>query len=384
MADPTPAQPSKPRSEPITIAVDAMGGYHAPGEVVRAVARLSMREHADSQVYFLLVGDEAELTEILLETSHNPERIHVSHATSSVGMGEPAQHAAEHRPDSSIAQACRLCAEGQADAVVTAGNPGAAVLTAVRRFKLLPGVHYAALAAVYPTPRTRGEAKDPFSLILDVGAALRASARDLVSFAVMGTAYARIVSDNARPRAALLSNSREAGLGIESVRTAHAQLREHPGIHFYGNIEGRDIPSGLVDVIVCEGFVGDVTIKILEGVREAAFELARSAHQERLVWKVGLELLSSGLNRIKQITDFEEYGGAPLLGIDQVMILAHPSSGHAAIENSIKLAIKNVRAGLPRVIAEALADPSVAEPSEPSSDESTRAEIAPPDIKSGE
>ncbi len=350
------------RAEPITIAVDAMGGYRAPDEIVAAVARLSKHEPADSAVYFLLVGDEAELTELLLETSHTPERIHVHHSPTAVGMGEPARSGLVDKPNASIIEACRLCADGHADAVVTAGNPGAAVLSAARGFELLPGVHRAALASVYPTPRERGAQNDRFALLLDVGASLRADARDLVTFALMGTAYARIVSDNARPRVALLSNSRESTLGIEPIKDAYGILREHPDVHFYGNIEGHDIPRGLVDVIVCEGYVGDVVIKILEGVGEAAFDLARSAYQKKLVWKVGLKLLSGGLNRLKQLTDFEEYGGAPLLGIDGVMILAHPRSGRTAMENSIKLAIKNVRADLPRVIAQVLQE----DPTKPS------------------
>lgn len=351
----TPLKSGEGAGGALTIAVDAMGGYHAPEAVVSAVARLSMRRRVENPAFFLLVGDEVRLTELLLQTSHNPERIHISHAPTTVGMGEPAQGTMQRHPKSSIAEACRLCARGQADAVVTAGNPGAAVLAAVHNFKLLPGVHYAALAAVYPTPRTRGGAHDPFSLILDVGAALRVGAQDLVTFALMGSAYARIVSDNARPRVALLSNSKEPALGIPAVREATELLQQRADIHFMGNIEGRDIPSGLVDVIVCEGFVGDVAIKILEGVREAAFELARAAYRERLVWKVGLELLSSGLGRVKELTDFKEYGGAPLLGVDRVMILAHPTSEQRAIENAIKLAIKNVRADLPRRIGEALA-----------------------------
>ena len=354
MADREAQPEARSPDEPITIAVDAMGGYHAPKEVVAAVAHLSKHAPAGPSVYFSLVGDEAELTELLLSTSHNPERIHICHAPTAIGMGEPARSATADKPDSSISEACRLCADGLADAVVTAGNPGAAILTAVHRFERLPGVRRAALASVYPTPRERGEQKDPFSLILDVGASLRADAGDLVNFALMGSAYAQVVSGNARPRVALLSNSRESTIGIEPVREAYDRLREQEGVHFYGNIEGHDIPRGLVDVIVCEGFVGDVTIKILEGVSEAAFDLARSAYREKFAWKMGLKLLSGGLSRIKQLTDFEEYGGAPLLGIDRILIVAHPRSERRAIENAIKLAIKNVRADLPDVIARVL------------------------------
>jgi glycerol-3-phosphate acyltransferase PlsX len=337
-----------------TVAVDAMGGYHAPTAAVDAVARLSQQETDGMPVYFMLVGDEVELTDHLMEVGHNPERIQVCHAPTRVAMGEPAALAVSEKPDSSIARACRLVGDGLADAVVTAGNSGAAIELASQTFDELPGVENAALASVYPTPRERGGERDPFSLLLDVGATLRADSDDLVSFALMGSAYARIVSRNERPRVALLSNSRESTVGIPAVTEAYEKLRDHPEIHFYGNIEGHEIPRGLADVIVCEGFVGNVTIKMLEGVSEAAMELARSAYKRKFMWKMGLKMLSGGLNRIKQLTDFEEYGGAPLLGIDGVMIVAHPRSRARALENAVKLAVKNLRADMAGVIDEAL------------------------------
>ena len=346
---------SRSADDPLIVAIDAMGGYNAPEAVVEAVAHLSQDDPDTEQpVYFMLVGDEVEVTDLLLEVSHNPERIQVCHAPTKVEMAEPGGSALEDRTDSSIALACELASEGEADAVVTAGNPGAAVMFAISMFEVLPGATRAALASVYPTPRERGDERDPFSLILDVGASLRADADDLVSYALMGTAYARIVSRNSRPRVALLSNSREGTIGIPAIRKAYDRLSEHEGVNFYGNIEGHQIPQGIADVIVCEGFVGDVTIKILEGVSEAAVELARSAYQRKFLWKVGLRLLSGGLNRLKQLTDFEQYGGAPLLGLDGVMILAHPRSHATAIENAIKLAVKNVRAGLPSVVEDVL------------------------------
>lgn len=352
---PRHAQPAK--DQPVTVAIDAMGGYCEPADIVAAVAGLSRARSGPGPVYFSLVGDEAVLSEALLGISHNPERIHVCHAPSAVGMAEPPQVALERKPDSSIAVACRLAAGGNAEAVVTAGNPSAAVGFANRHFGLLDGLTQPALAGVYPTPRERGAERDRFSLILDVGAQLRASADDLVGYALMGSAYARIVSQNPRPRVALLSTSREATIGVEPVRQAYERLRDHEHIHFYGCIEGHEIPRGIADVIVCEGFVGDVALKILEGVSQAAFELARSAYDRKFAWKVGLRLLSGGLKRIKQLTDFEEYGGAPLLGIDRVMIVAHPRSGRRAFENAIKLAIKNARARLPHVIAQELDSP---------------------------
>ncbi len=341
--------------DPITIAVDAMGGYHAPEEVVSAVAEASLRRGKDSSVYFALVGDEIALTEALFERDHNSERIQIHHAPTVVGMSERPRRAIEDRPDASILQAMRLVADEEADGVISAGNPGVAVLAALQELELIDGVERAALASVYPTPRLHGDADDPFSLILDVGASLRAKPEHLRTFALMGSAYARIVSKNPSPKVALLSNSRESTVGPEEIVEAYELLSRHETLNFYGNIEGHEIPRGLADVVVCEGFAGDIAIKILEGVSEAAFDLARSAYHSRVAWRMGLKLLSGGLKKIKQLTDFEEYGGAPLLGVNQVVILCHPRSGRRAIGNALKLAIKNVHAELPEAIAREIA-----------------------------
>ncbi len=340
--------------EAITIAVDAMGGYRGPDAAVEAVAEASLSDKGGRAVYFVLVGDEIQLTEALFERDHNSERIQIHHASTVVGMSERPQTAVSDRQNASIMEAVRLVEEGQADAVLSAGNPGAAVLSALDRLKLIEGTRRAALASVYPTPRLRGDEDDPFSLILDVGATLRADAQDLRSFAIMGAAYARIVSRNEQPKVALLSNSRESTVGPSEVVEAYEMLSRDETLNFYGNIEGHEIPRGLADVVVCEGFAGDIAIKILEGVSEAAFDLARSAYHSRVAWRMGLKLLSGGLKQLKQLTDFEEYGGAPLLGVDGVVILCHPRSGPRALHNGLKLAIKNVRAQLPAAIASEL------------------------------
>ena len=342
--------------EPITIAVDAMGGYQAPDQLLAAVAAASLEEGDGPPVYFALVGDEVALTDRLFELDHNSERIQLHHASTEIGMSERPAQAIEDRPDASILMAARLVADGRADALISAGNPGVAVLSTIRHLELVKGVDRAALASVYPTPRQRGEADDPFSLILDVGASLRADAEDLLAFGLMGSAYARIVSRNRHPKVALLSNSRESTVGPGEVVEAYELMSHHDALNFYGNIEGHEIPQGLADVVVCEGFAGDVAIKILEGVGEAAFELARSAYDSKLAWKMGLKLLSGGLKQLKRFTDFEEYGGAPLLGVNRVVILCHPRSGRKAFGNALKLAIRNVHARLPEAIAEALSE----------------------------
>jgi glycerol-3-phosphate acyltransferase PlsX len=337
----------------VTIAVDAMGGYDAPDAAVGAVARLSRSVPRHAPTSFVLVGDESRLADTLLRHGHNPEKISVVHAPDVVGMGESAIDALERKPYASIHRALELVRDGASDAVVSAGHPGAAVVGSFALFERIPGVRRAALASVYPTVRSRGRG-DRFSLILDVGATLRAQPADLVTFAVMGSAYSRLVTGQSKPRVALLSNSRESQIGPANVVEAYQKLRDEPGVHFYGNVEGHEIPRGEFDVIVCEGFVGDVVLKLLEGAGETAVELARSAYERNIAWRAGLKLLSNAIDGLKTAVDFEEYGGAPLLGMDQVVILAHPRSGSRALENAIKLAAKNVREDLPGRIARAL------------------------------
>lgn len=333
-----------------TIALDAMGGDFAPEEVVRGAARLSLEADVD----VLLVGQADRVSAILGEISHNPERIAVHHAPDFVGMGEEPGPALQRKPDASICVAARLVADGAADALVTAGNTGAAVLAAARSFKLVPGVRRAALAAVYPTEMRRGAKEDPFSLILDVGATLDATADDLVAFAVMGSAYAGIISKNDRPRVALLSNGTEEAKGLPAIVEAHRRLRQMPGIEFIGNVEGLDIPRGTADVVVTGGFVGNVVLKMLEGVAETVVGLARYAYHSRLTWRAGLFMLSGGIRRLKAITDWEQYGGAPILGFDRIVIKAHGRSKERAIVNAGKVAARAVKARIPDTIAERL------------------------------
>ena len=336
--------------ETTTIAVDAMGGYGGPEPVVRAVGRLSLQRRADdADVYFVLVGDEARIGELLVQCRHNPERLSVVHAPHWVRPSEPAREGLHAHPEASITQACRLVASREADAVVTTGHPGAAVVSALHHFGMIPGIPKAALAAVFPTPRPEDGRR--FSLILDVGATVRASADDLVKFALMGSAYARIISGLERPSVGLLSISREPGIGPAEIVRAHESLRQIEALHFVGNVEGHQIALGEVDVIVCEGFAGDIAIKVLEGFADAAFAIAEQEYQRKFAYRMGLRLLAEGLKKIKTAVDFEEYGGAPLLGIDRVLIVADPRSGSRAVENAVKLALKSVRAELPTAIA---------------------------------
>ena len=365
--------------KPITIVVDAMGGDHAPEEVVAAACALSLeaagepasepragsrpatgkpsgdksatekpeaRSDGGEPLHLLLVGDAPRLSGLLMKQRYDAERISIHHASQVITMDESPREALIQKPDSSIAVAARLCAEGRASALVSAGNTGAAVLSCVQHWKRLPGIRRCALAAVYPTEVRRGEKDDPFSLILDVGATLDATADDLVSFAVMGAAYASRISKNPRPKVALLSNGAEAGKGPKEVVAAHARLKELRGLHFIGNVEGVDIPRGVADVVICLGFVGNVVLKMLEGVSETVVRLAHYAYKEKLMWRAGLAMLSGGIGKLKDLTDWKQYGGAPLLGFDHLLIKAHGRSQAQAIQNAIKVAKKGVSSGL--------------------------------------
>jgi glycerol-3-phosphate acyltransferase PlsX len=335
------------------IVVDAMGGDHAPGEIVQGAAEASLALPAAE---IILVGDAGELGRLLPQMRHDGARVRVHHAAAFIEMDEKPAEALAAKSEASIAVAAELVARGDGDALVSAGNTGASVLACARRWSLLPNVRRAALAAVYPTELRRGEKDDPFSLILDVGATIDATAEDLVGFAVMGSAYAKLVSQNRRPRVALLSNGTEAGKGPPAVVAANAALIETTELNFIGNIEGLDIPRGVADVVVTSGFVGNVVLKMLEGVSDTVVRLARYAHKERLAWRLGLIALSSAIDQLKAITDWQQYGGAPLLGFTHPFIKAHGRSNARAITNAIKVAHKALAGNLCANIARTMAE----------------------------
>lgn len=335
------------------IVVDAMGGDHAPEAIVQGAAEASLQL---TTAEIILVGDSAVLGRLLPRMRHDGARVRVHHAPTFVEMDEKPSEALAAKPEASIAVAADLVARGEGDALVSAGNTGASVLACARRWTLLEGVTRAGLAAVYPTELRRGEKDDPFSLILDVGATVDVTAEDLVGFAVMGSAYAKLVSRNRRPRVALLSNGTEPNKGPAAVVAAHAALVETTELNFIGNIEGLDIPRGVADVVVTSGFVGNVVLKMLEGVSETVVRLARYAHKERLAWRLGLVALSSAIDQLKNVTDWQQYGGAPLLGFTHPFIKAHGRSNARAVANAIKVAHKALAGNLCGNIARTMAE----------------------------
>lgn len=320
-----------------------MGSDRGVSATVGGAAMISLREGSPELV---LVGDEPAIRAALAAQPYAAERTRIVHAEEHCGMHDKPREALEAKPNSSILVAARLVARGEADVLVSAGNTGAVTLACAREFQRLPGVSRAALGAVVPTERRRGEKDDPFSLLLDAGLTLEATADDLVAFAIMGAAYAQRISKNPRPRVALLSIGGEPNKGTSAVIDAHARLSCRSGIEFIGNIEGMDIPRGTADVVVTAGFTGNIVLKMLEGVSETLTRLTRAAGEKSLRYKAGLVLLAPAIRRVREVTDWQQYGGVPLLGFDRLCIKAHGRSTERAIANAIKVAHITARSDL--------------------------------------
>lgn len=332
-----------------TIAVDAMGGDNAPDAVVRGVAEVSLT----TDIECLVVGDERRIQAVLEAVSYNPEHIAILHCRDSIGMAEDPREAIKRR-DTSLMVGIRAVAEGRAEAMVSAGNTGACVLGCAKHFRLLRGIRRAALASVYPRQQEK-PGQDRFALLLDVGATIRCEADELVQFAIMGSAYARRVSKVASPAVGLLNMGSEETKGGETLVEAYRRLRLLPSVNFVGNVEGNDLVRGKADVIVCEGLLGNVALKLIEGVSEVLYTVTSSAAERRLAWRLGLRLLSRGIERLRALTDYTQYGGSPILGFEHLFIKSHGRSSAHAIGNAVKVAAKTVRDRVPGEIADVTA-----------------------------
>ncbi|MFH1853617.1 MAG: phosphate acyltransferase PlsX [Candidatus Neomarinimicrobiota bacterium] len=323
---------------PITVVVDAMGGDNAPRAIVRG-AVLAARANP---VKIILVGDEDRIKTELANQKFPDGSIVIHATTQSIEMDETPQNAVAEKTDSSIVQAAQILAAGKAEALISAGSTGTVVLSAAKHVPRIYGVRRTAIATVYPT---LNELKRPdyLSLMLDVGANVHCSAEELVQFALMGSAYVEEVRGIRNPLVALLNIGEEETKGGEKMKLAYQILKKTPNINFYGNIEGKDLMRGIVDVVVTEGFVGNTVIKTLEGAAKTISHLSRIAFKTKLSWKIGLLMLAKGLKTLKEVTDYSEYGGAPLLGFEKMVIIAHGRSNPKAITNAIKVACKCVR-----------------------------------------
>ena len=327
----------------ITIAVDAMGGDHAPRPEVEA-AVLAARELG---VRVLLVGQPAAVKHELARHAHRGLPIELVPASEVIAMKDSPTQAFRKKKDSSVHVAARLVRAGQADGLVSAGNTGAVM--AVARFSLgtLGAVNRAALAAPFPT------ARGGVSVLLDVGANVDSKVEHLVQFAVMGEIYYRAIFGTRRPKVALLSVGEEEMKGNELTRVAYNLLKRMP-LNFVGNVEGREVFAGNVDVIVCDGFIGNVALKISEGVAQLIVTLLKDALKSTLSSQVGSLLSRRAFEGFKKKIDYSEYGGAPLLGVRGITVIAHGSSNSNAIKNAIRVAMELARAKMNEKIEQGL------------------------------
>jgi len=312
----------------LTIAVDAMGSDHAPKAEVEGAVRAAR----SLGVRVILVGRKDLLDrELASHDGHRHLPIEVVHASEQITMGESAAKAVRTKRDSSIRVASRLVRDGKADGFLSAGNTGAVMATAKMVQGVVPGVERPAIATVFPT------LKGSPAVMLDVGANVDCTARMLAEFAVMGEIYAKEVLRTPNPCVGLLSIGEEEHKGNELTRAATPLLKTL-SVNFIGNVEGRDVYTGKADVIVCDGFIGNVALKTSEGLIEIIRQMLQESFKATISSQIGYVLSRKAFSEFKKRVDYSEYGGAPLLGIRGVCIICHGRSNANAIKNAIRVA----------------------------------------------
>lgn len=313
-------------SELITIAIDAMGGDNAPAATVAGV--VEALEHPCLKV--ALVGDRSLLEAELAGKTYDADRIEIVHASERVEMGENPVKAVRRKKDASAVVAARLVREGRASGLVNAGNTGAAMTIALLEIGRIKGVDRPPIALFLPCKGGR-------FMLLDGGANVNCKPDQLLEFAVMGDAYARRMTGLASPRVGLLNIGGEEGKGDELAVASYRLLAES-GLNFVGNVEGNDIFGGSADVVICDGFVGNVVLKVIEGVSDFIIKSIKQEFDRRPLSWLGLPFFLPPVKAFRRKVDYKEYGGALLLGIRGICVIAHGRSDARAIKNALKVA----------------------------------------------
>ncbi len=308
------------------IAVDAMGGDFAPRKIVEG-AIFAAKQHGMKVV---LVGDEDQVSKELSKYPTSKLPIYIHHAPLVVAMHDSPSTVIRRMKDTSIKVALDLAKEGQVSGVVSAGNSGAAMALAMYTLKKLEGVERPAIATIHP-------AKKGSTVLIDSGGTVDCKPFHLIQFAMMGDAYAKYILGKEEPRIGVLSNGEEEGKGNELTREVHAILSE-TDLNYIGYVEGRDLNSGEVDVIVCDGFVGNVALKISEGLWETIHAILKWEAQDNIRAKAAYFLMGRAIRRLEKRLDYAEVGGAPLLGVNGNCVICHGSSNGKAIMNAVLLA----------------------------------------------
>ena len=315
-------------NDPVNIAVDAMGGDQGPAVIVQGAVDAAMQ----AGVCVTLVGDEARVTGELRKLSFDEKLVKVVHASEVAEMHEKPSDVLRRKKDASIQVASRLVRDGKADGLVSAGNSGATVACGIFILGRIPGVDRPALASVIPTE------KEP-CVVVDVGANVDCRPHHLLQFGLMGSALSKGILGVEDPRIGLLSIGEEEGKGNTLVKEAYELFKMAGNIGFMGNAEGRDLFTGDFDVVVCDGFVGNVVLKLSEGLGSSfAHLLKREMLDSSFIGKIGSLLTRSAFQRFTRLLDYAEYGGAPLLGLSHIALVCHGASNARAITSAVKMA----------------------------------------------
>ncbi len=326
------------------IILDAMGGDYAPPVAVEG-AVMAARELG---VEVVLVGREEDIQTELARHDTRGLSLPIVHASQVIEMHEHPAAAVKAKPDSSMVVGMKMLKQGEADAFVSAGNSGGVMAAAIFHLGRIKGIKRPALATPYPT--TKG-----YCFLIDVGANTDCKPEYLLQFALMGHVYAERVMGIKNPRIGLLSNGEEETKGTVVVQEAH-QLLKASGLNFIGNVEGKDIPAGMADVVVSDGFTGNVVVKLSEGLAMALMGIIKEEMKKRPLAILGGLLAREAFKAVARRLDYREYGGGPLLGVDGVVIVAHGRSDAVAIKNAIRAAKKAVEGGILTAIKEGLAE----------------------------
>jgi len=309
----------------VKVALDAMGGDFGPKVTVEGAVKAS-QEH---KIEILLVGDEELIKKEFERLNHSKAKISIINASEAIGM-EEGLYSIRRKERSSIRIGAQLVKDGEADALVSAGNTAAVVYISKRVLGALKGIDKPALSLLVPTLKG-------LTLLVDVGASVNCRPRHLEQFAIMGHIFMENVLGLKRPRIGLMSVGEEESKGNELTKEAFERLQASP-LNFIGNVEGKDIYSGKADIIVSDGFTGNVALKVSEGVIETFFYMARNELMKNIFSKVGFFLMKRNLKKIYKKFDYAEYGGAQLLGINGVCIIGHGRSNPTAVKNAVRLA----------------------------------------------
>ncbi|KWT79593.1 phosphate acyltransferase PlsX [Candidatus Magnetominusculus xianensis] len=327
------------------IALDAMGGDNAPGVNVEG-ALLAVAEYDDISVE--LIGDSDVLLKRLKAVKrYDEKRITVRHASEVVDMDEATSQALRKKKDSSIRVAVDMVKKGEAAAVVSAGHSGVAMATALTVLKKAPGVDRPAIAVLMPTVKGR-------FLLIDAGANVDCKPDNLLQFALMGSAYFKAVYGIEEPKVSLMSIGEEDTKGNELTKEVFKLLKT-ANINFTGNIEGKDVFTGLADVVVCDGFIGNTILKVSEGLAEAIMKMLKAEISGRFASKLGYLMMKPAIKGFKRRTDYDESGGAPLLGINGTCIICHGRSTSKAIKNALKVANQLATVNINKIISDEIA-----------------------------